>query len=134
MKRAVIAPKAGKPIGPYSQAVVVGDLIFVSAEKGVAPLTGRTAEGGIAGETTQALKNIATIIEEAGASLNDIVRCVVYMLETEDFSAMNEAYGAFFSSPFPARSTVMVSRLPLGLKVLIEATAVRGAGASGPIG
>jgi 2-iminobutanoate/2-iminopropanoate deaminase len=128
MKQIIRAPRAGNPVGPYSQAVVVGDLIFVSAEKGVDPVSGKPAEGGVAGETTQALLNIRAILEEAGASPADVVRCVVYMLDTEDFAVMNRAYGAFFTSSHPARSTVMVSRLPLGLKVLIEVTAVRGAG------
>jgi 2-iminobutanoate/2-iminopropanoate deaminase len=125
-KKIIEAPAAGKPAGPYSQAVVVGDWIFVSGEKGMDPATGHIVEGGIKAETVQTLKNIQTILEAAGASMKDVVRCVVYMADTEDFAGMNEAYAPFFPTNPPARSTVIVAALPLGLQVLIEATAVRG--------
>ncbi len=127
-KKAVEAPDAGKPVGPYSQAVAVGDWIFVSGEKGVDPKTGKIAEGGIAAETRQALTNIETILKAAGASMDDVVRCVVYMADTDDFSRMNEVYVSFFPKIPPARSTVIVAELPLGLQILIEATALRGSG------
>jgi 2-iminobutanoate/2-iminopropanoate deaminase len=128
-KRAVEAPDAGKPVGPYSQAVTVGDWVFVSGEKGVDPRTGKIVEGGITAETRQALTNIETILKAAGASMDDVVRCVVYMADTEDFSRMNEVYASFFTKIAPARSTVIVAGLPLGLQVIIEATAIKGSGA-----
>ncbi len=124
-KRTVSAPAAGKPVGPYSQAVMSGNWIFVSAEKGIDPKTGKVPEGGIRGETIQALKNIQAILQAAGASINDVVRCVVYLRDMGDFPAMNEAYGSIFTSEPPARTTVGVAALPLGLNVMIEATAVR---------
>jgi 2-iminobutanoate/2-iminopropanoate deaminase len=128
MTRKIIeAPAAGKPVGPYSQAIVVGDWIFVSGEKGMDPTTGLIVEGGIKAETRQTLKNIQTILEAAGASMEDVVRCVVYMADTEDFTGMNEAYAPFFPKNPPVRSTVIVAELPLGLQILIEATAIRGA-------
>jgi 2-iminobutanoate/2-iminopropanoate deaminase len=127
-KKAVEAPEAGKPVGPYSQAVAVEDWIFVSGEKGVDPSTGKIAEGGIAAETRQALTNIKMILKAAGASMDDVVRCVVYMADTDDFSQMNEVYASFFPKIAPARSTVIVAELPLGLQILIEATALRGSG------
>jgi len=127
MKKKIIeAPVAGKPVGPYSQAVVAGDLIFVSAEKGVNPRTGAIVEGGIKAQTTQALENIRAVLEAAGSSLEDVVRCVVYMAYTEDFQGMNEAYAPFFPKNPPARSTMIAAGLPLGLQVLIEATAIKG--------
>lgn len=124
-KKTVSAPAAGVPVGPYSQAVVSGNWIFVSAEKGVDPVTGKIADGGVKGETLQVLKNIEAILKAAGASLNDVVRCVVYLKNIEDFPKMNEAYATVFSSEPPARTTVGVAALPLGLSVMIEATAIK---------
>ncbi len=124
-KKIVSAPAAGIPVGPYSQAVVSGNWIFVSAEKGVDPLTGKIAEGGVRGETLQVLKNIDAILKAAGASIEDVVRCVVYLKNIEDFSVMNEAYATVFISEPPARTTVGVAALPLGLSVMIEATAIK---------
>ena len=97
MKKTVIeAPAAGKPVGPYSQAVMVGDSIFVCGEKGVDPVSGKIVQGGVGAETRQTLRNIQAILEAAGSSLKDVVRCVVYMCELGDFPVMNEAYGEFF--------------------------------------
>lgn len=127
-KEIISAPAAGKPVGPYSQAVKVGDWIFVSGEKGMDPITGRIVEGGIRAQTTQALRNVEAILKAAGSSLADVVRCVVYMSDTDDFAAMNEAYAEFFPGDPPARSTVIVARLPLSLQVLVEATAIQGVG------
>ncbi len=124
-KKTISAPAAGTPVGPYSQAVVSGNWIFVSAEKGVDPTTGKIAQGGVRGETIQVLKNIQAILQAAGASMNDVVRCVVYLSDIEDFPAMNEAYASIFTSEPPARTTVGVAALPLGLKVMIEATAMK---------
>jgi 2-iminobutanoate/2-iminopropanoate deaminase len=124
-KTSVSAPEAGTPVGPYSQAVVSGNWIFVSAEKGVDPTTGKIAEGGVKGETIQVLKNIQAILHAAGAAMDDVVRCVVYLSDIEDFPAMNSAYASIFISEPPARTTVGVAALPLGLKVMIEATAIK---------
>ena len=124
-KEIVQAPAAGMPVGPYSQAVIADGWIFVSAEKGVNPDTGKIVHGGVPAETDQTLKNIRTILEAAGSSLNDVVRCVVYMTDIEQFAAMNEVYAGFFPKNPPARTTVGVAALPLGLQVMIEATAKR---------
>lgn len=124
-KKTVSAPAAGVPVGPYSQAVVSGNWIFVSAEKGVDPATGNIADGGVKGETLQVLKNIEAILKAAGASLDHVVRCVVYLKNIEDFPKMNEAYATVFSVDPPARTTVGVASLPLGLNVMIEATAIK---------
>jgi 2-iminobutanoate/2-iminopropanoate deaminase len=125
-KTVISAAAAGKPVGPYSQAIMVNDWIYVSAEKGVDPATGKIVEGGVKAETSQALKNVRTILEAAGSSLQDVVRCVVFLRNMDDFPAMNDAYGAFFPENPPTRTTVGVASLPLGLQVLIEATAVKG--------
>ena len=122
-KRIVEAPAAGAPVGPYSQAVVAGEWIFLSGEKGVDPKTGEIVPGGVGAEVRQAFENIKVILEAAGAGLEDVVRCVVYLGGTTDFAAMNEAYAPFFPKDPPVRSTVMVDALPLGLKALVEVTA-----------
>ncbi len=127
-KTCITAPAAGAPVGPYSQAITVGDWIFVSAEKGVDPETGSIVEGGVKAETRQALENIRAILVAADSSLEDVVRCVVHMAQGEDFGEMNEAYARFFPTSPPARTTVMAAGLPMGLKVLIEVTAIRGCG------
>ncbi len=118
--------EAGKPVGPYSQAIEANGWIFVCGEKGVDPSTGKIVEGGIKAETAQALRNVETILRSAGSSLDDVVRCVVYMRQIDEFTAMNEVYSEFFRTQPPARTTVGVSELPLGLRVMIEATAFRG--------
>jgi 2-iminobutanoate/2-iminopropanoate deaminase len=123
-KTAVIAPKAGTPVGPYSQAVVASGMIFVSAEKGVDPTTKKIVPGGVAAETEQTLKNIAAVLEAAGSTLEHVVRCVVYLKDINQFSAMNEAYARVFTKTPPARTTIGVADLPVGLQVMIEATAV----------
>lgn len=126
MEKTVIkAPEAGTPVGPYSQAIEANGWIFVCGEKGVDPGTGKIVEGGIAAETAQTLKNIQAILEAAGASLDDVVRCVVYLKDIGEFQGMNEVYARFFPKAPPARTTVGVAELPLGLRMMIEATAVR---------
>ena len=124
-KIVITAPEAGKPVGPYSQAIEANGWIFVCGEKGVDPATGMIAEGGVKGETAQALKNVQAILKAAGSSLDDVVRCVVYLRHIDDFQAMNEVYARFFQKAPPARTTVGVSELPLGLRVMIEVTAIR---------
>jgi 2-iminobutanoate/2-iminopropanoate deaminase len=123
MTRTVVhAPAAGNPVGPYSQAVIADGWVFVSAEKGVDPNTGKTAVG-VGPQTDQCLKNIRAVLSAAGAEMTDIVRCVVYLKDIKDFPLINEIYGEFFQADPPARTTVEVSNLPLGLAVMIEATA-----------
>jgi len=123
-KTVVTAPKAGVPVGPYSQAVVANGMIFVSAEKGVDPSTKEIVTGGVPAETEQTLKNIAAVLEAAGSSLDHVVRCVVYLKDISQFAAMNEAYARIFTESPPARTTIGVADLPVGLHVMIEATAI----------
>ena len=112
------------PVGPYSPGVVVGNLVFVSGQAGREPGTGRLAPD-VEGQTEQVLKNIATILEAAGSSLQHVVRCGVFLVDMKEFPKMNEVYARAFGAHRPARTTVEVSGLPGdGLKVEIDAVAV----------
>jgi 2-iminobutanoate/2-iminopropanoate deaminase len=125
MKRTpVITTKAPGAIGPYSQGIASGDLIFIS---GQTPLRadGAMAPGGVAEHTEQCLSNIREVLIAAGLTMNDVVKTTVFMTDLGQFAAMNEVYGKHFRPPFPARSTVQVSALPKGSDVEIEAVAVR---------
>lgn len=122
-KRAVLSPAAAAPVGPYSQAIAAGGLLFCS---GCIPLdaTGKAVGGGIAAETEQVLKNLRAILEAGGSGMERVVKTTVFLVDLEDFAAMNEVYARHFLSPAPARSTVQVSRLPRGARVEIEALAL----------
>jgi len=124
-KRESIATKSvPAPLGPYSQAVKVGDFVFVSGQKGL-DSSGVKVPGGIEEETRQALKNIKTLLEAAGSSLDEIVMTTVFLADLDDFAKMNAVYGQHFTSDFPVRSTVEVSRIPGGGKVEIASIAIR---------
>ena len=124
-KKVIATDKAALPVGPYSQAIEAGDFIFVAGEKGLDPKTGKIVEGGIAAETRQTLENVKAILEEAGASMDDAVRSVVYMTDIGQFAEMNGVYGEYFTVDPPPRSCVQVVALPAGAHVEIEITAVR---------
>lgn len=127
MQRQVIStPKAPAAIGPYSQAICVGDLIFTAGQGGINPETGKLVEGGIQAQTRQTLKNIAAILEAAGSSLSQVVKTTVFLQNMGDFAAMNAVYATFFGDQPPARSTVEVAALPMGILVEIEAIAIKG--------
>lgn len=116
---------AAAPVGPYSQAIRYGDFVYVAGEKGISPETGKIVDGGIAAETHQTLSNVKAILEEAGLSMNDAIRSVVYMTDLADFSTMNEVYAEYFTVDPPGRTTVEVTSLPAGAHVEIEITAAR---------
>lgn len=124
-KQVVATDKAALPVGPYSQAIQAGDFIFVAGEKGLDPKTGKIVEGGITAETRQTLENVKAILEEAGASMDDAVRSVVYMTDMGQFAEMNGVYAEYFTVDPPPRSCVQVVALPAGAHVEIEITAVR---------
>jgi 2-iminobutanoate/2-iminopropanoate deaminase len=121
--REVIAPPGSPTIAPYSPAIRVGDLVFLSGQIGLLPGTRELAAGGIAAETRQTLENVRTLLAAAGLTPDDVVKCTVFLADIAEFEAMNTIYGAFFSSAPPARSTVGVSGLPLGARVEIECIA-----------
>lgn len=123
-KRAVESPDAPKAIGPYSHAVIANGFIFTAGKIGTDPKTDKLVEGGIAEQTEQVLKNLATVLKAAGSSLDDVVKTTVFLADLNDFAVMNEIYAKRFKAPFPARSTVQVARLPRDAKIEIEAVAV----------
>ena len=122
---AIITSKAPGAIGPYSQAIRTGNLIFVSGQLPVDPSTGHFAEGGIKELTRQSLLNIQHILEEAGTDMSHVVKTTVFLADMADFAAMNEVYASFFQAPYPARSAVAVKTLPKGAMVEIECIAVK---------
>ena len=119
----VDVPNAPKPVGPYSPAVIAGNLVFVSGQSGRDPATDQVADT-IEAQTEQVLRNIGTILEAAGSSLSRVVRCGVFLTDMAEFSRMNAVYARMFGGHRPARTTVAVSELPgAGLKVEIDAVA-----------
>lgn len=119
------APGAPPAIGPYSQAVRVGDALYLAGQIGIDPATGALAPGGIAGQTRQALENCRAVLEAAGFTLADVVQAQVFLEDIDDFAAMNEVYATYFVSAAPARATVEVAELPRDARVEIMLTAVR---------
>ncbi len=127
MKREVIATeKAPAAVGPYSQAIRVGDFVFTAGQLAIDPATGKLAEGGIEEQTRQVLRNIAAVLEAAGSSLDKVVKTTVFLKDMSDFKAMNQVYGEFFAGEPPARLTVEVADLALGALLEIDAIAVVG--------
>jgi len=119
--------KAPKPIGPYSQGIVVdGKFVYTAGQVAIDPATNQLVQGDIKVQTRQVLKNVEAILSAAGASMNSVFKTTVFMKDLNDFGAMNEVYAEFFSGSAPARSTVEVARLPRDMKVEIEAVAVIG--------
>ena len=114
------APKA---IGPYSQGIAVGDLIFTAGQVALDPATGELVVGGIADQTTRALENLQAVLVAAGSSLSQVIKTTVFLVDMADFAQMNEVYGRFFGNHRPARSTVAVAGLPRGALVEIEVIA-----------
>ena len=123
MKRTISTAKAPAAIGPYSQAIQVGNLVYTSGQIPIDPATGNLVEGGIKEQARQALKNIQAILQEAGLSMANVIKTTVFMADMNDFADMNAVYGEFFSEPYPARSAVAVKTLPKGALTEIEVIA-----------
>lgn len=124
MRQAVSTPNAPAAIGPYSQAIRSGNLLFLSGQIPTDPKTGSLVPGGIEAQTHQVFKNIGEILKAGGASFDNVVSAGVFLADMNDFSKMNEIYATYFSSPAPARATVQVARLPKDCLVEIQVTAV----------
>ncbi len=123
MKQA-LNPKSGpKPIGPYNQAIKVGDFLFCSGQIPINPNTGQLVEGDIQVQTTQVIENIKSILQSAGLNLENVVKTTVYMTDLTEFPAMNEVYAKYFGPVYPARTTVQVDDLPRGAKIEIDVIA-----------
>ena len=120
MRTAVSTDGAPKAIGPYSQAIRAGSLLFLSGQIPIDPATGQMVDGDIAQQTQRVFKNLEAILTAAGASFDNVVRTTVYLADMSDFAAMNEVYGTYFSSPAPARATVQAARLPRDARVEID--------------
>ncbi len=123
MRQVVSSPAAPKAIGPYSQAIRAGNLLFVSGQVPIDPATGNLVDGDIAAQTHRVFQNLGEILKAAGASFDAVVRSTVYLLDMNDFAKMNEVYATYFSSPAPARATVQVARLPRDAKLEIDVIA-----------
>ena len=126
MKKIIRTDGAPRPVGPYSQAVVAGGLVFVSGQVSIDPGTGKLVVGDVRTQTRQVLLNISSILEEAGTDLSRVVRAGVFLADMDDFAAMNDAYRAFFEREPPARTTVEAARLPLDARVEIDVVALAG--------
>ena len=122
MKKVIATKNAPAAIGPYSQAVQVGNMLFAS---GIDPATGLFVEGSVKEQTAQAFKNVHAILAEAGYSINDVVKTTVFLADMGDFAVMNEVYASQFEGAFPARSAVAVKTLPKNGLVEIEVIAVK---------
>ena len=127
VRNAILTNKAPKPLGPYSQAIVEGDFIFIAGQGCTNPETGKLERGDVRSETKRTFENVRAILEAAGSSLEYVVKCNVYLRDINDFAAMNEVYETFFSAPFPARTTIQAGALPGGIAVEIECIAKKGA-------
>lgn len=124
MKKIIHSKNAPAPIGPYSQAVMVGNTLYVSGQIAINPVNGQLISSDIKTETKQVMENIQAILKEAGMNLDQVVKTSIFLLDMNNFSAVNEVYGSYFSKEFPARETVQVSGLPKNVNVEISVTAV----------
>jgi 2-iminobutanoate/2-iminopropanoate deaminase len=124
-RTSITAEGAPRAIGPYSQAVAAGELVFCAGQVGLDPASGRLVPGGVEAETARVLENLAAVLAAAGLELGDVVKTTVYLVDLGEFAAMNAVYARYFSAPYPARATVGVAALPAGARVEIEAVATR---------
>ena len=123
MKTPIATTQAPAAIGPYSQAIEAGGLVFVSGQLPIDPATGEFAQGGIKELTRQSLENMKAILATAGRTLDNVVKTTVFLADMADFAEMNEVYAEYFQAPFPARSAVAVKTLPKGARVESECIA-----------
>jgi 2-iminobutanoate/2-iminopropanoate deaminase len=124
MRQRITTESAPTAIGPYSQGIRAGQLVFCSGQIPLDPATGQLVGGDIAAQTRQVFANLQAVLTAAGASLDHVVKTTVYLADMNDFAAMNEVYATFFGSPAPARATVQAARLPRDARVEIDAIAV----------
>ena len=124
MREVISTPDAPKAIGPYSQAIKAGGMVFTAGQVAIDPATGEVVAGDVAAQTERVMKNLAAILQAAGSSMENVVRCGVFLKSMNDFAAMNEVYGRYFTAAPPARSTVEVSRLPKDVLVEIDVIAL----------
>ena len=124
-RKTVESPRGPAALGPYSHAVWAGDLLYLSGQTPVDPATGKLIDGDVDAQTRRAFRNLELVLLDAGLTLDDVIKCNVYLTNMADFPAMNGAYKACLGAPYPARTTVAVAGLPLGAQVEIELVARR---------
>lgn len=125
MKKVISTSKAPAAIGPYSQAIQVGNLVFASGQIPIDPATGSFVEGAVKEQARQSLTNVKAILDEAGLTLDNVVKTTVFLADMNDFADVNAVYAEFFAEPYPARSAVAVKTLPKGALVEIEVIAAQ---------
>ncbi|WRG26348.1 RidA family protein [Helicobacter pylori] len=125
MKEVIHSTLAPKAIGPYSQAIVTNDLVFVSGQLGIDASTGEFKGTDIHSQTTQSMENIKAILKEAGLGMDSVVKTTILLKSLDDFAVVNEIYGSYFTEPYPARATFQVVKLPKDALVEIEAIAIK---------
>ena len=125
MKKAISTTTAPGAVGPYSQAISAGNILFVSGQLPVDPATSSVVEGEVAAQATQCCKNVAAVLQADGLGFEHVVKSTVFITDMADFPKVNEVYKQYFSAPYPARSCVAVKALPLGCSVEIEVIAIR---------
>ena len=123
MKQPLSSKDAPKAIGPYSQAVRVGDLLFLSGQVPLDPATGQLIDGDISAQTRRVMENLGAVLKSGGLSFAHVARTTIFLADMNDFAKVNEVYGSYFAEPFPARATVQVARLPKDARVEIDAIA-----------
>jgi 2-iminobutanoate/2-iminopropanoate deaminase len=129
LREIIATDQAPRAIGPYSQAIRAGNLLFCSGQIPIDPATGEFVSGGVAEQTEQVMRNLSAVLSAGQSSLKQVVKTTVFLADMDDFKAMNEVYGRFFGENPPARATVQAARLPRDAKVEIEAIAVSEPGA-----
>ncbi|HBH06024.1 MAG TPA: reactive intermediate/imine deaminase [Flavobacteriales bacterium] len=120
MKEIIYSKEAPEPLGPYSQAVVLGDLIYLSGQVGIDPASGELVKGGVKAQTHQVMHNIAAVLKAANTNFSNVIKTTIFLTSMADLNAVNEIYGGFFEENPPARETVAVSELPAGAHVEIS--------------
>jgi 2-iminobutanoate/2-iminopropanoate deaminase len=123
MKQAISSPDAPKAIGPYSQAIRAGQLLFLSGQIPLDPASGQMIDGDISAQTKRVMENLGAVLKAAGLSFEAVVRTTIFLADMNDFAKVNEVYGTYFNAPAPARATVQVAQLPRGARVEIDAIA-----------
>lgn len=124
LREIIATDQAPRAIGPYSQAIRAGNLLFCSGQIPIDPSTGEFVSGGVAEQTEQVMRNLSAVLSAGQSSLKQVVKTTVFLADMDDFTAMNEVYGRFFGESPPARATVQAARLPRDAKVEIEAIAI----------
>ena len=127
MKKTVVTPHAPKAVGPYSQAVLIGDTLYCSGQIPLDPESGEVVSGGVREQAERVFLNLGAVLRASGMDFSNVVKATIFTTDLSKFGELNEVYASFFSEPYPARTTVQVSALPRGVQVEVEVVAIRDA-------